>query len=67
MENGQTKGENTLLEITDDPANAREIVRALVVALRGKDGKPASREVALAVTKLQEADHWLFEAMVSGK
>lgn len=55
--------EKTYLEITSDPTDARSIVQTLVKELRGKDGKPASREIALAITKLQEAAYWLGEAM----
>ena len=56
----------TQLEITSDPENARTIVLELIKGLRGKDGKPASREVALAVTKLKEVSFWLGEAMFGG-
>jgi len=38
---------------------AAQTIESLVVDLRGPEGKPASREVALAVTKLQEARFWL--------
>ncbi|HLE52725.1 MAG TPA: hypothetical protein VI755_11720 [Anaerolineales bacterium] len=51
------------LEVTNDPTTARSIIQALVKELRGKDGKPANRETALAITKLQEAAYWLGEAM----
>ena len=51
------------LEVTSDPENARSVVLALVKELRGKDGRGASREVSLAITKLQEAGYWLGEAM----
>jgi len=34
-------------------------IESLIVDLQGPDGKNPSREVALAVTKLQEARFWL--------
>ena len=55
--------EKMYLEITSDPSDARSIIQTLVKELRGKDGKPANRETALAITKLQEAAYWLGEAM----
>ena len=55
----------TVLEFTSDPANSREIVVEVIKALRGPDGKNASRERSLAITKLQEAQFWLLEAMMS--
>lgn len=38
---------------------AAQAIESLIVDLRGPGGKPSSREVALAVTKLQEARFWL--------
>lgn len=55
--------ENTMLEITSDPESARTIVLELIKGLRGPNGRGASREVSLAITKLQEAGYWLGEAM----
>ena len=55
--------EKTLLEITNDPGGAREILQEMIKQLRGPDGKPPSRSVALAITKMQEARFWLGEAM----
>ena len=42
---------------------AINFVQALIADLKGPDGKAPSREVALAVTKLQEASFWLADAM----
>ena len=53
----------TVLEITSDPSDNREIILQIIKQLRGKDNKPASRAVALAITKLEEARFWLGEAM----
>lgn len=47
------------MDTLDDVCDA---IEELVETLRGKDGKPASRETSLAVTKLQEALFWLIEA-----
>jgi hypothetical protein len=55
--------DKTELEITSDPNSAREILQEVIKQLRGPDGKPSSRAVALAITKLQEARFWLGEAM----
>jgi len=38
---------------------AAQTIESLIVDLQGPDGKNPSREVALAVTKLQEARFWL--------
>jgi hypothetical protein len=51
----------TVLEFTSDPENSREIVLEVIKALRGQ--QPGSRERSLAITKLQEAQYWLGEAM----
>jgi hypothetical protein len=51
------------LEITSDPSDNREIILEIIKQLRGPEGKPASREIAIAVTKLQEANFWLGEAL----
>ena len=53
----------TVLEITSDPSDNSEIILQIIKQLRGKDNKPASRAVALAITKLEEARFWLGEAM----
>lgn len=60
--------ETTALEITNDPQSNREIISIIIKALRGgkDDGKPASRQVALAITKLEEARFWLGEAVFGG-
>ena len=55
--------ETMQLEITSDPGSARFIIQELVKKLRGPNGRGASREVSLAITKLQEAGYWLGEAM----
>ena len=57
------KEEKIELEITSDPSDNREIILHIIKGLRGKDNKPASRAVALAITKLEEARFWLGEAM----
>ena len=57
------KNEKIELEVTSDPSNSREIILHIIKELRGKDNKPASRAVALAITKLEEARFWLGEAM----
>jgi len=57
------KNDKTVLEITNDPNGAREILWEMIKQLRGADGKPPSRAVALAITKMQEARFWLGEAM----
>jgi hypothetical protein len=51
------------LEITDDATVLRTILGEVIKALRGKDGRPKSRERAIVVTKLQEACFWLVEDM----
>ena len=51
------------LEITSDPSDSREIILHIIKELRGKDNKPSSRAVALAITKLEEARFWLGESL----
>ena len=60
----RTPAPGTMLpvEITSDPLTARDVVQEIIKALRGPENKPASRAVALAITKLQEARFWLGEA-----
>ena len=53
------------IEITDDPNDARILVQELVAKLRGSDKRGKSREVSLAITKLQEAAYWLGESIFS--
>ena len=56
--------QETHLEITSDPSNAREIILEIIKAFkRDPEGRLPSREIALAVTKLQEARFWLGEAL----
>lgn len=56
--------EKTILEITSDPTTARSIIQQLVREFTSTlSGRPASRAIALAVTKLQEANFWLGEEM----
>lgn len=42
-----------------DIANMRFEIANMISELRGPDGKGASREISLAITKLQEAGFWL--------
>lgn len=42
---------------------AINFINSLIADLKGPDGKAPSREVALGVTKLQEASFWLADAM----
>lgn len=51
------------LELNADPAQNREVLQLIINALRGPDGRAPSREIALAITKLQEARFLLGEAM----
>lgn len=46
------------LEVTNDPTDCKVIIREMVKRLR--EGKP-TREMAVAITKLQEAEMWLNE------
>jgi len=50
--------ETEMQEMSVQEQVARKI-ESLIVDLQGPDGKNPSREVALAVTKLQEARFWL--------
>jgi hypothetical protein len=59
-----TREEMVSLEITDDPGTLRELLEAMIQALRGPTGRGASREASLAITKLQEARFWLGEHMM---
>ena len=61
------KKETIELEINDDPTTLRSILQEIINQLRGPEGKPKSREQALAVTKLQEARYWLGEDMFGFK
>lgn len=56
----------TMLEISADPLSNRVILQEMIDKLRGPDGRAASREVALAITKLQEARYWLGESQFGG-
>jgi hypothetical protein len=51
---------NGPIEITDDPTTLKVIIDQMVKAMRA--GKQ-SRERSLAITKLQEAEMWLDEAL----
>lgn len=52
-------------EITDDATTLRVLLQQIINVLRAPDGRPKSRENALAVTKLQEARFWLTEGMMN--
>lgn len=60
---GSQPAQTMQLEVNEDPFNARVIVQEIVKGLRGENGRGASREISLAITKLQEAAYWLGEAM----
>lgn len=45
----------------NDPTIIKIHVMSCITALRDEDGKTKSRELALAVTKLQEATMWIDE------
>lgn len=45
----------------NDPTMIKIHVQACISSLRDEDGKTKSRELALAVTKLQEATMWIDE------
>jgi hypothetical protein len=49
------------IEITDDNAVLRMIIREMVNVLNGPQGRPNTRQRSLAVTKLEEAYMWLGE------
>ena len=49
------------IELTRDTVVVRCHINACISALRDEDGKTKSRELALAVTKLQEASMWIDE------
>lgn len=49
------------LEVAPDVSIVRCNIEACIAALKDGDGRPKSREIALAVTKLQEAFMWLDE------
>lgn len=51
----------TNIEITDDGTVLRTIIREMVKALNGPQGRPSTRQRSLAVTKLEEAYLWLGE------
>jgi hypothetical protein len=55
--------EKMQLEITSDPGDNRYILQEIIKQLRGPNGRGASREISLAITKLEEARFWLGEAM----
>lgn len=58
----KARNNQVIVEINSDPRNVRSLIQDIVRELRGPDGKPSSRETALAITKLQEATFWLAEA-----
>ena len=43
----------------EEQNTAPKQITAVIELLRGPDGRPADRETALAITKLEEALHWL--------
>ena len=45
----------------NDPSMIKIHVQACISSLRDEDGRTKSRELALAVTKLQEATMWIDE------
>lgn len=49
------------VEVERDATAVRCNIEACIAALRDEDGKTKSREMSLAVTKLQEAFFWLDE------
>lgn len=46
---------------TNDPTMIKIHVMSCIASLRDEDGKAKSRELALAITKLQEAVMWIDE------
>lgn len=53
--------EQPTIALTNDTTVIMIHVQACIAALKDEDGKPATRELSLAVTKLQEAVHWINE------
>lgn len=51
------------IPVTGDLTTCRVILREMVKALRGPDGRAGNRSAALAVTKLEEACFWLGNAL----
>lgn len=47
----------------NDPSMIKIHILACISSLRDEDGRTKSRELALAVTKLQEATMWIDEHM----
>jgi hypothetical protein len=50
-----------VVQIGNDPTMIKIYVGACITSLRDEDGRTKSRELALAVTKLQEATMWIDE------
>ncbi len=58
----QTPVEQPMLQLSvNDPSMIKCHINACITSLRDEDGKTKSRELALAVTKLQEATMWIDE------
>lgn len=49
------------IELTEDPTIIKIHIQFCITNLRTKDGNTKSRELSLAVTKLQEATFWIDE------
>lgn len=61
MENIHAPIEHHPLELSNDPTVIKIHINACMSSLRDEDGRTKSRELALAVTKLQEATMWIDE------
>lgn len=57
---------NVVIEITSQPMNARSIVQELLEVLRGKGDQPTTREMDLAIARLEEASFWLATSYFDG-
>lgn len=49
------------IALTNDPTIIKIHLNACIASLRDEDGRTKSRELALVVTKLQEATFWIDE------